>query len=155
MLPRKMEIITQLSHKQLLSVHFVSLDTVVSINTQKKDCQPLLAFIPLYEQRGQLFFKRSKLRDKHLIKSVSLYLANEKAVTQKSLRQQGTSVWDIVLSPCCGFDFKPAVTEDWATVVVNNCPNLFRLVEILWHRKTWEGRVSHNTRHLLIFRHPL
>lgn len=28
------------------------------------------------------------------------------------------------------FQFKPAVTEDWATVVVNNCPNLFRLVEI-------------------------
>lgn len=28
------------------------------------------------------------------------------------------------------FGFKPAVTEDWATVVVNNCPNLFRLVEI-------------------------
>lgn len=28
------------------------------------------------------------------------------------------------------FLFKPGVTEDWATVVVNNCPNLFRLVEI-------------------------
>lgn len=33
----------------------------------------------------------------------------------------------LLLSPWCGqgFQLKLAVTEEWATVVVNDCPNLF------------------------------